>query len=67
MIGSIVYVTVEHVAQIISLRMGSPRMGMIVPRGFFFMQCYHHSHNDRLMRKCTRVCGQKKRQYQRPN
>lgn len=54
MIGGIVRVTVEHVAQIIglrmgSLRMGSLRMGMSVPRGFFFRQCNHHGHNDRLM------------------
>lgn len=54
MIGGIVRMTVEHVAQIIglrmgSLRMGSLRMGMIVPRGSFFMQCNRHSHNDRLM------------------
>ena len=54
MVGGIVRVTVEYVAQIISLRMGSLRMGslrmcMIVPRGFFVMQCNHDSQNNRLM------------------
>lgn len=37
MVGGIVHVTVEYVVQIISLRMGNLGMGLIVPRGFFFM------------------------------
>ena len=37
MVGGIVRVAVEHVVQVFGLRMGSVRMGMIVPRGFFFM------------------------------
>ncbi len=49
MVGGIVRVTVEYVAQIISLRMGSLRMCMVVPRGFFVMQCNHDSQNNRLM------------------
>ncbi len=37
MVGGIVHVTVEYVAQTVSLRMGWLRVGMIVPGGFFVM------------------------------